>query len=301
MEAASQMSEASRLLARAAFEHRIGRGRRRTRGGGPKAPREGDHVKRAHSAGLVALSVILLVACGSSGSPSTPSPTPTEFNVPSAQGTTGKVIGEVTVPALPQGTLAVDYVEVAQPANSTVPHEPVPGFMYNADGTHRITMAGGQPKDISPGEGAFLEGDASQSHINPASGINRWYFVAVRSGAQRTPSSYPGAKVLYATLDLPVFGAGRYVETLRLTTIAPGGRTASHQHGGVEVFIILKGSARVRVGGAAPATLQPGQGIRILPGTPLQVFNVGSDDAVLLVFLATLEGVPFQTNLNASP
>ena len=87
----------------------------------------------------------------------------------------------------------------------------------------------------------------------------------------------------------------------RLTTIAPGGRTQAHLHGGLEVICVLEGAARLRIAGVGAVNLKTGQGARILPGTPIQVFNDGASKAVLLVYLITLNGVPFQTNLNTAP
>jgi uncharacterized RmlC-like cupin family protein len=130
--------------------------------------------------------------------------------------------------------------------------------------------------------------------------VNTWYFVGLRP-VSPPGAPFQGAQAVYGTPGLPAFGPGSYTETLRLTTIASGGRCQAHLHGGIEVINVLKGAARFRVAGVPPAVLRAGQGTRILPGTPLQIFNDGAQDAVLLVFLITLEGVPFQTNLNVSP
>jgi quercetin dioxygenase-like cupin family protein len=229
-------------------------------------------------------------------------PTATPPNVPTALGTTGKILGNATVTTLPAGQLYVSYLQVTQPALSSIPNGSETGFIYDVDRVHRITSAAGQATDVNPGDGAFVDGATASTHVNPAGSQNTWYFVSLRPVSERSASApFQGARALYGTPGLPAFGPGTYAETLRLTTIGPGGRTQAHLHGGVEVISVLKGAARVRIAGVAPANLKTGQGIRVLPGTPLQVFNDGSQDAVLLVFLITLDGVPFQTNLNTSP
>ena len=263
-------------------------------------------VTGARGAFAVAVSAVAVSACGGPSGVSSPtaSPTPsaTPPNVPAALGTTGKILGNGKVTTLPAGPLFVSYLQVNQPALSTIPNGSTTGFIYDVTGTHRVTAGAGQTTDVNPGDGTFVDGSTAPSHVNPASSTNTWYFVSVRPDAERNSQApISGAKSVYGTPALPAFGPGTYAETLRLTTIAPGGRTQAHLHGGVEVITVLTGAARIRMAGATPVSLKTGQGTRILPGTPLQVFNDGNQDAVLLVFLITLDGLPFQTNLNTSP
>lgn len=247
-----------------------------------------------------AIAAVVLSSCG--GTTVTASPSASQPNLPTALGTTGKVLSEVKLSNLPEGAVFVSFIDVPQPAGNSLTDKHLGGFVYAVQGVQRLAVGAGPSKDLNPGEAAFIEDGVTHSHSNPGGSASDWYFVGIRPAAQRSgPLPLPQAKIVYATRDLAAFTPGTYGETLRVTTIQAGGRTAAHKHGGFETFIVLEGSVKVRVAGRSPARLGRGQGAEIPPGTPLQVFNDGSGDAKLLVFLATLEGVPFQTLLNASP
>jgi quercetin dioxygenase-like cupin family protein len=268
---------------------------------GRRARSKGCGVRSVRGVLALTLSGGLLAGCGSPSSSSTAT-VDTSGNLPSAVGTTGKVVAEAKVTSFPARSLYLSFAEVPQAAQTTISPAHGAGFLYDVAGTHRVVTGAGPGMDLKPGDGTFLTADTVPTHINPGTSQNTWYFVGLRPADERSAvEPIPGARRVYESSDLPQFGAGTYIETLRLTTIARGGRTAAHMHGGLEAFVLLGGSATVRVAGRSPLSLRSGQGDAMQPGTPLQVFNNGDADAVLLVFLVTLEGVPFQTNLNTSP
>jgi quercetin dioxygenase-like cupin family protein len=268
----------------------------------PALEREKD-VGGLSGAVAAATTAAVLAACGSAAAPpsATASATPPP-NVPTAVGAVGKVLSNAKVTTLPASPLYVSYARVAQAPQSQLPDGGETGFIYNLDGLHQLASTTGQSTDVNAGEGAYVDGAATASQVNPSSSQNTWYFVSLRPSASRSSGvSLQGAHSVCGTPNLPAFGPGTYDETLRLTTIAPGGRTQAHLHGGIEVICVLEGAMRVRIAGVGAVNLKAGQGTRILPGTPQQQFNDGTSKAVLLVYLITLDGVPFQTNLNTSP
>jgi uncharacterized RmlC-like cupin family protein len=88
---------------------------------------------------------------------------------------------------------------------------------------------------------------------------------------------------------------------LTLVTVQPGGRSAAHMHAGIEGVLVLDGVVLVRTAGHAPADLVKGQGFYILPGTPIQLINVGTTVARTLVYSISPEGAPFSTPLDTAP
>ncbi|HZP96268.1 MAG TPA: cupin domain-containing protein [Candidatus Limnocylindria bacterium] len=101
--------------------------------------------------------------------------------------------------------------------------------------------------------------------------------------------------------DEAALPAGKYMETLSLVTLQPGGRTVSHKHGGLEIVVVIEGSVEVNMGAAGKALLTAGQTAKVPANTPLQALNHGTDVAKFLAFFLTADGQPFQTNLTAVP
>ena len=101
--------------------------------------------------------------------------------------------------------------------------------------------------------------------------------------------------------DEPGLAAGTYVETLNIVTLQPGGRTVSHKHGGLEIVVVTEGSVEVRMPAAAKVMLTAGQTAKVPANTPVQAVNVGTGVAKFLAFFVTVDGQPFQTNLDATP
>ena len=101
--------------------------------------------------------------------------------------------------------------------------------------------------------------------------------------------------------DQAGLAAGNYTETMNLVTLQPGGRTVSHKHGGLEIVFITEGAVEINMGAAGRVTLKAGETAKVPANTPLQALNTGTVVAKFLAFFMTLEGQPFQTNLETVP
>ncbi len=196
-------------------------------------------------------------------------------------------------------------VRFAQPSGHTVKSaQHVPGFVYGESGVQQILVVGQAPLDITSGEAVFL-GSVTHAHHNPGPTGNSWYFIALWPSSARTQSLIDPtvARIAYQTRDFDsaTLPQGKYLQTLRLVTLAPGGRTAAHEFGGVRVLLVLEGSITVRTSGAAPATLAAGQGSDYMPNVGTQEVNSTVARAVFLELLTTASGRPFETNLSEPP
>ena len=254
---------------------------------------------------LIATACTAATTSPATTSPATTAPasaSPTVNTAAAAQGQTSTKLAEGTLAALPDGTLYVNFLDVPQPPASPITHLHVAGFVYALTGTHQMAIAGGETKDIKPGEAAFIGSNVSHTHTNPGTTPIEWYFAALRPNGGRTASPlFPGQTVLFESPDLPQQPAGKYLEQLNLVTLEKGGRTAAHKHGGIEAILVLDGTVQVRVAGAAAITLTKGKGAYVMPNTALQATNTGDGAAKFLAFFATLDGQPFSTNVDTAP
>ena len=254
---------------------------------------------------------LVLAACGAgSTGAATKSATPTVAASPSASaataasavGQTSTKLAEGTLAAPPAGTLYINFLAVPQPPASPITHAHVAGFVYAVTGTHQMAIAGGETKDIKPGEAAFIGSDVAHTHANTGTTPIEWYFAALRPNGGRTAAPlFPGQTVLFESPDLPQQAPGKYLEQLNLVTLEKGGRTAAHKHGGIEAVVVLEGTVQVRVAGAPMITLTKGKGAYVPVNTPLQATNTGDGPAKFLAFFVTLDGQPFSTNVDSAP
>jgi len=251
---------------------------------------------------------ILASACGGTAAPSpSPSPAAAASPTPKAQDAVGFVSTKLadgpldTLPTLP---LFINVLDVPQPPASPIMHAHIAGFVYAVNGVHQLTIQGSAAQDVKPGDAAFVPGNVVHTHANPGTTPNEWYFMGLRNTGARTGTPlFPGQITLYETPDLPAtaFPAGKYVEQLNATTLEKGGRTASHKHGGVEIFVILDGTVTLRVVGQQAQTLTKGKGAFVPPNTTLQVTNTGDGQAKWLAYFVTLDSAPFSTNVDTLP
>lgn len=206
--------------------------------------------------------------------------------------------------ALPTGTLFIRVIEFRQAAGTSFPsHQHVPGLIYQSDGSQLLAIQDGPQVNIGPSEGYFL-GPLAHTHSNPALSANHWYFAALWSTAAKSgPLVSSSAQVAYATPSFPasMFSPGSYVETLRLLTLEPGGRTGAAKFGGIETLYVLDGSVNIHAAGRASAMLAAGDGDYESAGTATQVFNRVSSRSTLLAFYVTPVDQPFETALTQSP
>ncbi len=234
----------------------------------------------------------------------TVTPTSTPSNQAQAQGSTDKTLATGQVSALPQGNLFANILSASQPAGSSVTHKHVASFVYEVNGTQIIQEQGGPKQTLNPGDATFIKNDVTHTHTNPGKTTNEWYLIALRPVTTPTPSPVlPNQKPVYETPTLPtsVFSKGAYCENLLRTELQPNGRTTSQRPSGLEVLNVLDGSVKVDVAGQDPKTLTAGQGTDILPNTPVQVSNAGSDVARFLSFNAWPKGHPFREDLAGLP
>ena len=265
---------------------------------------------------LVCCVAILLGACGGSAAPS-PAPstaTPASPTVAVAASPTPKpqdAVGFVSakladgpLDTLPTSPLFINVLDVPQPPASPIQHAHIAGFVYAVTGVHQLTLQDSPPKDVKPGEAAFVPGNVAHTHANPGTTPNEWYFMGLRNTGARTGAPlFPGQVTVYETPDLPVnaFPPGKYVEQLNVVTLEKGGRTAAHKHAGVEVIVVLDGTISLRVAGQAPQTLTKGKGAVVPRDTALQAVNTGDGPAKFLAYFVTAEGAAFSTNVDSTP
>lgn len=253
---------------------------------------------------LASLATVAAVIAGCSATgPSTASTSPTTaVSTAKAASSTTENLGDGKIDALPAGTLYVQYLDVPQAVGAPITHAHIAGFVYTSAGTHRLAVTGGETKEVKAGEAVFVPANVGHTHSNPGPSANSWYFVSIRPNTARTAAAtFPGQKEAFATADLAALPAGAYSLGLRVVTIQPNGRTAAHQHAGLETILVLDGSVDVRVQGAAMKTLQKGEGTSIQADTPLQISNKGAVPAKFLAFFVTADGKPFSTDVDASP
>ncbi len=230
------------------------------------------------------------------------SPSASAATAASAVGQTSTKLADGTLAALPAGTLYINFLDVPQPPASPITHAHVGGFVYAVTGTHQMAIAGGETRDIKPGEAAFIGSDVAHTHANTGTTPIEWYFAALRPNGGRTAAPlFPGQTVVFESPDLPQQVPGKYLEQLNLVTLEKGGRTAAHKHGGIEAVVVLEGTVQVRVAGATMVTLTKGKGAYVPANTPLQATNSGDGAAKFLAFFVTPDGQPFSTNVDTAP
>lgn len=77
----------------------------------------------------------------------------------------------------------------------------------------------------------------------------------------------------------------------RLWRLHPGQASTRHRHGiQEELYVLLEGRGRIRIGEAEPLMLEPQDALLVSPEETRQVFNDTDEDALWLVFGAPPEG-----------
>ena len=217
----------------------------------------------------------------------------------SAHGEQVKGLAGGQVDALPSGNLFLRVIGFSQRPMATFPsHKHTPGFVYVAAGVQRLHSQGASPRLIEAGEAVF-QPSVFHTHANPSTTRpNRWYFIALWPTAERhAPLVSSAARVVYESsdLDASTMPPGPRVETLRLVTLQPGGRSAAHRFSGLELLFMLEGTIRLDVAGQPPTTLSAGQARYLPPGTAEQEFTAGAGVARYLAFIVTPVQAPFET------
>lgn len=247
---------------------------------------------------VAAVAALVLAACGGAAAPS-PSPT---ANPAKAEGFRADNLGDGRIPALPEGTLYIQYLDIPQTGGGTLTHSHIAGYVYVVDGVHRLAIAGGETKDLKAGEAGFVPADTRHTHANPGETENRWYFISIRPNTARAGAPpFPGQKEVFGTADLAALLDGAYTLSLRLVTLQPNGRTSAHKHGGLEAMVVIDGAIELRTLNNPMQNLAKGQGAYVQAGTVLQAINRGTTPAKFLAFLVTKEGETFATDVDTAP
>jgi quercetin dioxygenase-like cupin family protein len=204
--------------------------------------------------------------------------------------------GEVA--ALPSGNLFVRVIGFTQGPMAAFPsHKHTPGFVYVAAGVQRLQSPPAPARIILPGEAVF-QPSVFHTHENPSrTRPNRWYFIALWPTAERrAPLVSSAASVIYESPDLDpsTLPPGPRIETLRLVTLQPNGRSPAHYFSGLELLFVLEGTIRLDVAGQPPTTLSAGQGQYLPPSTDEQEFNASAGVASYLAFIVTPVQAPFE-------
>lgn len=253
-----------------------------------------------------ALAGAAVVACGNSAPEPTPPPGQNKLAVASGQTIDPIAAGSLgTLPTGAQYARVVMFHQLPQQTTASKKHQP--GILYVATGTQVLTYED-DPKDpytgpkvntISAGTGLFLQG-VGHTHNNPGPTDTTWYFIALWADPSQPPT---GAVVVYVSSDIPssTLPSGPYTETLRRVTLAPGGRSAAHRFGGVEVLYVLSGALTIDAVGHAPQQLTTGGGTSFVPNTATQEIASGSAGAEYLAFFLTPQGAPFETDMSSVP
>jgi quercetin dioxygenase-like cupin family protein len=246
-------------------------------------------VRRLTVAVMAVMAAAPLFGCGTSQAVS---PNALEH----AQQVKGLAGGEVA--ALPSGNLFVRVIGFSQRPMAVFPsHKHTPGFVYVAAGVQRLDDPPAPPRIILPGEAVF-QPSVFHTHANPSTTRpNRWYFIALWPTAERrAPLVSSAAHVIYESPDLDpsIMPPGPRIETLRLVTLQPNGRSAAHRFSGLELLFMLEGTIRLDVAGQPPTKLSAGQGQYLPPGTDEQELNAGAGVAGYLAFIVTPVQAPFE-------
>jgi hypothetical protein len=206
------------------------------------------------------------------------------------------------VESLPTGPVYVRFVGFTQPSGYVInSKQHVPSIVYVETGTHRLTLAGQPPLDLSPGQAAFHQ-TVTHVHLNPGADVSLWYSIAVwPSSARGQPLVDPIARAAFESADI---GAGVlpqvvYSEVLRRVTLTAGGPGITHQFGGLVTFFVLAGSLTIKAAHRTSITLGAHQGTTLLPDVDLQETNVLGEPAVFLEFIATPAGRNFEMPASA--
>jgi quercetin dioxygenase-like cupin family protein len=247
-------------------------------------------VRRLTVAVMAVIAAAPLFGCG--GTSGAVSPNALEHG----QQVKGLAGGEVA--ALPSGNLFVRVIGFSQRPMAVFPsHKHTPGFVYVAAGVQRLDSPPAPPRIIRPGQAVF-QPSVFHTHANPSTTRpNRWYFIALWPTAERrAPLVSSAANVIYESPDLDpaTMPPGPRIETLRLVTLQPNGRSAAHRFSGLELLFVLEGTIRLDVAGQPPTELSAGQGQYLPPGTDEQEFNAGAGVAGYLAFIVTPVQAPFE-------
>src|SRR5215468_11565097 len=243
---------------------------------------------------MAVMAAALLVGCG--GASGGVSPNASEHG----QQVKGLAGGEVA--ALPSGNLFVRVIGFSQgPLTAFRSHKHTPGFVYVAAGVQRLVSPPAPARIILPGEAVF-QPSVFHIHANPSTtSPNRWYFIALWPTAERrAPLVSSAASVIYESPDLApsTMPPGPRIETLRLVTLQPGGRSPAHHFSGLELLFMLEGTIRLDMAGQPPTILSAGQGQYLPPGTDEQELNAGAGVASYLTFIVTPAQAPFEIAVN---
>ena len=243
---------------------------------------------------MAVVAAALLFGCG--GASGGVSPNASEHG----QQVKGLAGGEVA--ALPSGNLFVRVIGFSQRPMAVFPsHKHTPGFVYVAAGVQRLQSPPAPPRIILPGE-AFFQPSVFHTHANPSTARpNRWYFIALWPTAERrAPLVSSTASVIYESPDLDpsTMPPGPRIETLRLVTLQPNGRSSAHYFSGLELLFMLEGTIRLDTAGQPLTILSAGQGQYLPPGTDEQELNAGAGVASYLTFIVTPAQAPFEIAVN---
>ena len=247
-------------------------------------------MRRLTVAVMVVIAAAPLSGCGAAGGSVSPNA--------SAHGERVKSLAGGEVAALPSGNLFVRVIGFSQGPMTAFPsHKHTPGFVYVAAGVQRLQSPPAPPRIILPGE-AFFQPSVFHTHANPSTARpNRWYFIALWPAAERrAPLVSSTASVIYESPDLDpsTMPPGPRIETLRLMTLQPNGRSAAHRFSGLELIFVLEGTIRLDVAGQPPAKLSAGQGQYLPPGTAEQEHDAAAGAARYLAFIVTPVQAPFE-------
>jgi quercetin dioxygenase-like cupin family protein len=250
----------------------------------------GRRIVRPLTVAVMAGAATVLVGCSSASR--AVSPNASEH----AQQVKGVAGGQVA--ALPSGNLFVRVIGFSQgPGTAFHSHKHTPGFVYVAAGVQRLDSPPAPARIIRPGEAVF-QPSVFHTHANPSTTRpNRWYFIALWPTAERrAPLVSSTATVIYESpdLDASTMPPGPRIETLRLVTLQPNGRSAAHRFSGLELLFILEGTIRLDVAGQQPTNLSAGQGQYLPPGTAEQQLNASAGVAGYLTFIVTPVQAPFE-------
>ena len=235
-----------------------------------------------------------LFGCGSTGRAVSPDA------LEHGQQVKGLAAGEVA--ALPSGNLFLRVIGFSQGPRTVFPsRKHTPGFVYVAAGVQRLHSPPALPVIILPGEAAF-QPSVAHTHANPSTTRpNRWYFIALWSTSERrAPLVNSAANVIYESPDLDpsTMPPGPRIETLRLVTLQPNGRSSAHYFSGLELLFVLEGTIRLDAAGQPPTILSAGQGQYLPPGTDEQELNAGAGVASYLAFIVTPVQAPFEITVD---
>lgn len=252
------------------------------------------------------LTALVAIALGISAC-SAPSPVSSSTSSADAfaRGAAIKTLDAGKLDSLSTGPVYIRMIRFAQPIGYVInSKQHVASVVYVETGVHQLILNGKPPQDLMAGQAKFHQ-SVAHTHLNPGPvDPSVWYSIAIWPSAARSQSLVDKiARPAFESDDIAIESSPQvaYSQVLRQVTLATLGTAGAHRFGGLAALYVLTGSLTIKRAHQPPVTLGVGQGVAVLPDTPLQETNAGPGQAVFLEFITTAAGKDFEVPLQRPP